>query len=456
MRMNWTIKTAITLFVLIVFIIMSGTCSYSCAERGNVEADLTKRAKAELEKNGFGHVDVSADHLIVTLKGFVKDKAAKAKAGDIVKTMPMSDHIMGCSGHKVHPLDNQLKVRSAPRSLRWLTQRLNIDASKDVDPKTPGIQIDPILVHSNFDKGQKVSMTFAGRAKLKAEALLAAASMGGTKQQEVRLTIPEDCSPCNINFASPKIDSAQALSVTVAKARPFDLRFSNPPPIVTKGDDVDAKLDQIQYDLLVEHRGLTPPVPVEIFKVDAQGKPTGAVLGKGTLVKDSTPATWKNEKVRVTFAECDGCRYVALAKPAGKSMVLGDNALISTPKPNAATIDKDIKKILALENIEFQSGSASLTRKGANTVNRVSGVLKGVSNFLVAIEGHTDSQGNDSTNQTLSEARARTVKNALIRKGVDKNILSTKGFGETKPVADNSTSQGRARNRRIDFIVTKK
>ena len=83
-------------------------------------------------------------------------------------------------------------------------------------------------------------------------------------------------------------------------------------------------------------------------------------------------------------------------------------------------------------------------------------MLKGVTNFLVAVEGHTDSQGNDATNQTLSEARARTVKNALIRKGVSKDILSTKGFGETKPVADNNTAQGRARNRRIDFIVTKK
>jgi len=116
MRMNWAIKTAITLFVLIVFIIMSGTCSQSCAERNNVEADLTKRAKIELEKKGFGHVDVSADHLIVTLKGFVKDKAAREEAGEIVKTMPMSDHVMGCGGHKVHPLDNQLK---GVDDIRW-------------------------------------------------------------------------------------------------------------------------------------------------------------------------------------------------------------------------------------------------------------------------------------------------------------------------------------------------
>ncbi|MEO1426197.1 MAG: OmpA family protein, partial [Pseudomonadota bacterium] len=73
--------------------------------------------------------------------------------------------------------------------------------------------------------------------------------------------------------------------------------------------------------------------------------------------------------------------------------------------------------------------------------------------FQIAIAGHTDSVGSASLNQRLSEARAKAVSAWLVEYGVDPAQLSARGFGETRPLADNETPLGRAKNRRIDFTI---
>ncbi|MBT3962820.1 MAG: OmpA family protein, partial [Flavobacteriales bacterium] len=69
------------------------------------------------------------------------------------------------------------------------------------------------------------------------------------------------------------------------------------------------------------------------------------------------------------------------------------------------------------------------------------------------ISGHTDNTGVSSTNLILSQNRAKSVQDYLISKGVDKARLTFKGFGETKPIADNATDEGKRKNRRVEFIV---
>ena len=73
----------------------------------------------------------------------------------------------------------------------------------------------------------------------------------------------------------------------------------------------------------------------------------------------------------------------------------------------------------------------------------------------IKVVGHTDSQGPESINQPLSEARAEAVKTALVERGIAASRITTKKAGETEPIATNATPQGRQRNRRIDVIVTK-
>ncbi len=70
----------------------------------------------------------------------------------------------------------------------------------------------------------------------------------------------------------------------------------------------------------------------------------------------------------------------------------------------------------------------------------------------VSIEGHTDNSGNATANQTLSENRAKAVMNAVIAKGIDKSRLTSKGMGATKPLEDNGTEDGKAKNRRVEIV----
>ena len=88
-------------------------------------------------------------------------------------------------------------------------------------------------------------------------------------------------------------------------------------------------------------------------------------------------------------------------------------------------------------------------------MDNAANVLSKIPNVNIEIQGHTDSDGNDQYNQVLSEKRAISVKNYLVQKGISVDRLTTAGFGETQPISDNSTPEGKAKNRRIEFQISK-
>jgi outer membrane protein OmpA-like peptidoglycan-associated protein len=75
--------------------------------------------------------------------------------------------------------------------------------------------------------------------------------------------------------------------------------------------------------------------------------------------------------------------------------------------------------------------------------------------MIIQINGHTDSRGTDAYNQELSERRARAVVDYLVQNGIDPGRATSRGFGSTRPVADNQTEAGRQLNRRVEFVVVK-
>lgn len=105
------------------------------------------------------------------------------------------------------------------------------------------------------------------------------------------------------------------------------------------------------------------------------------------------------------------------------------------------------------DGVTFDTGSYTLKPAFRATLDEVAKSLIEFPNSLVDVYGHTDSQGSDAYNQTLSENRARTVMNYLISKGVPAARLRSQGFGETMPVADNGTAEGRAKNRRVEIKI---
>ncbi len=107
----------------------------------------------------------------------------------------------------------------------------------------------------------------------------------------------------------------------------------------------------------------------------------------------------------------------------------------------------------AAKNIFFSTGSFKLLPKSFKSLNAVVDLLKADESLMLDVDGHTDAQGADDKNQVLSDNRAASVKNYLVSKGIDTSRLKSTGYGETKPVADNKTAAGRAKNRRTELTV---
>ncbi len=103
--------------------------------------------------------------------------------------------------------------------------------------------------------------------------------------------------------------------------------------------------------------------------------------------------------------------------------------------------------------INFQTARATIAESSYELLDQLSIAAKSCSNFKISISGHTDSDGSASSNQALSERRAKAVVDYLIGSGVDVTQLTSRGYGEEKPIADNTTSAGKARNRRIEFKI---
>ncbi len=103
----------------------------------------------------------------------------------------------------------------------------------------------------------------------------------------------------------------------------------------------------------------------------------------------------------------------------------------------------------AAKNVYFITGSYKLSSKSFKPLNDLVALLNEDKDLKLAIEGHTDNVGADDYNQTLSDNRAKSVKDYLVSKGIDESRLSSQGFGETQPVADNKTAAGKAKNRRV-------
>jgi outer membrane protein OmpA-like peptidoglycan-associated protein len=85
-------------------------------------------------------------------------------------------------------------------------------------------------------------------------------------------------------------------------------------------------------------------------------------------------------------------------------------------------------------------------------INSIYQLLKDHADLNLSVEGHTDSDGDNASNQVLSEKRAQAVVTELTKMGISESRLSSKGWGETKPVGLNNTAEGKAANRRVEFV----
>lgn len=120
-------------------------------------------------------------------------------------------------------------------------------------------------------------------------------------------------------------------------------------------------------------------------------------------------------------------------------------------------VSKDARGIiLSMSDILFDVNQATLKSDLKTSLAKVAGILSVYQQFNVSIEGNTDNTGSEEFNMKLSEQRATNVMNFLIEQGIDAGRLTAKGLGMTMPIADNSTKEGRQKNRRVDLVIQDK
>jgi OOP family OmpA-OmpF porin len=181
----------------------------------------------------------------------------------------------------------------------------------------------------------------------------------------------------------------------------------------------------------------------------------------GDTWKNSTGLCWRDANWTPATAAvgCDGAivapapaPVVPKAAPAPAPAPVAVPAPVA-PKPAPAPQPPAATKVTYAADAFFDFDKSVLKAEGKAKLDDLVGKVKGINLEVIIAVGHTDSVGADAYNQKLSVKRSEAVKAYLVTKGIEKNRVYTEGKGEKQPVADNKTSEGRAKNRRVEIEV---
>ncbi len=103
--------------------------------------------------------------------------------------------------------------------------------------------------------------------------------------------------------------------------------------------------------------------------------------------------------------------------------------------------------------VYFDTNKSDIKGTSVETLNKLAGIFREYPKTVILVEGHTDSAGSDEYNMGLSKLRAESVTKYLVSQGIDANRFTTKWYGETQPIADNATAEGKAKNRRVELGI---
>lgn len=218
--------------------------------------------------------------------------------------------------------------------------------------------------------------------------------------------------------------------------------------------DIEAQVDGTSVRLV----GTVP----DQGSIDELTQATESIWGEGNVDNSGLvvgDATWADGSVRVTGAAAVGGTGFdtypgAVQARFGPSVTVDVSALgVDLSADSLEPIEEQINTDLQTQPILFAPESTVIQEESDAILIQIAETLNGIPQVEVEVVGHTDNFGNADENQALSERRAEAVIERLVELGVDQSRLNARGEGDAVPIADNSTSDGRAQNRRIEFAL---
>ena len=202
------------------------------------------------------------------------------------------------------------------------------------------------------------------------------------------------------------------------------------------GRDTSANTDVLLHAEILSwsrSRGLFAGLSLEGSTLRPDGSENAKLYGQDVTNKQILAGEFKTPgAAEPLVAELNRYRYHAETADVGHKLANGGRVTLS--------------------DVHFQTGSADISADSEGALNELVSTLQAHPDWKVRVEGFTDNVGSNDANLKLSSDRADAVANWLADHGIDRSRLSSKGFGETRPVATNSTEQGRAKNRRVELV----
>lgn len=233
-----------------------------------------------------------------------------------------------------------------------------------------------------------------------------------------------------------KVDVSGTLATTAEKFQLLDaLKATFGSDRVNARLDVDASVKPASW--LDRLKAMLPSLKADGLKF----------AFNGDAVKLDTTALPEAERVAVSS-------LFQKQLPSVKVEGLFDRGMQAIKELKAGYSASELTEALNLTTVRFDTGSANITRSSQEIIRQAAEAIQGApAGTRVEVGGHTDSQGDATSNQTLSELRAKAVMEALVTAGVPADRLAARGFGSNRPIGDNATDDGRAANRRIAYEV---
>jgi outer membrane protein OmpA-like peptidoglycan-associated protein len=412
-------------------------------------AQLWKRIKQEVKSRAENHV--------VNDAGNVTDKA-------INKTEDAAIHSVKNSNQDSDENTNNQAAQSAllPSSTANTSAQPPTSTSAALMPK-PGT----IASYKSYDfaPGDKILFETDFTSQQDAELPARLGTLNGTAEiqtykGEKVLHLEKGNPVCII----PIIDSANYLpgQFTVE----FDFLYNDPDPQSFNSFSVAFyQADKTQNDLKY-NGGDSHLLIYEADQIDFGPSIAGKALGQAVVNALKIPDVWHH--VAIYVHNNIGKAYIDQYRVAASNMMPGGASKLAIKTDGR--MEYLIKNLhiagggsdayhqimtegkLVTHGIHFASGKADLLPESMGTINEVYNLLKNHPDLKFEIDGYTDNDGSADSNLKLSQQRADAVKAQLASMGIDISRLTTKGFGETKPVDSNDTPEGKANNRRVEFL----